>query len=254
MHPVQGDMGGSGDDPPPLPVEKEVWLLKIFTSCPEERARRRRAGRALLSGGIAIAVVGLLLLLQPYYSYARELTRADYWLKQECLEADPGAGEPGNLYDALTETITCSGRILYSGPMSALVGPINLGDLAGPIYPGKKVKINFTVLLPGPETGNESQGASLKSSYALIAEWDDREAVFSPVVSPAESIFDLANLAPGDEYSADLRVVFDVDSRHVDLPRTAGGRFTIFIALSGLLMIALGLIVKRPARKGSDLI
>ena len=215
-------------------------LLEVFWN---NKFPRRGAGSVLLIGGILFSFIGLFLLTEPYYTYAVERARINFWLKQELVEAEPLPGERGNLYDQLIQVVSFRGHTLYNGPMSGLVGPFNLSALTGPVYTGETITITFHVHLPGPQTENEYQGAHLVTKFILLTEMvdPDKTAVSYKIsVSPWEALFDLRNLNPGDSYSGVLKVTLEAD-----LPRTTGAVSTIAITLLGFLMILGGLLLKR---------
>lgn len=221
-------------------VLQSLSLLKVFRS---SKFPRRGAGSVLLIAGILISFIGLFLLTEPYYTYAVERARINFWLQQEVVEANPLPGQSGSLYEMMILQVECRGRILYNGPMSGLVGPFNLSTLTGPVYTGETITITFHIHLPGPQTGNEYQGAHLVTKFILLTEMvdPDKTAVSYKIsVSPREALFDLRNLNPGDSYSGVLKVTLEAD-----LPRTTGAVSTIAITLLGFLMILSGLLLKR---------
>lgn len=218
-----------------------TWLLK------KKKLPVRGGGSALIIAGIFIAVAGMILLVQPYYTYAQDVAEVNFWLQQEWVEANPPLGEPGSLYDQLILVIQCRGRTIYNGPMSGMVGPFNFSGLIGPIYIGQTITIKFSVYLPGAETGNEFQGSHLETKYRLISELIDPERTrisFKHVLDPETALFDLRNLNPGDSYTAEMRVTFF----NTTTPPTTGESTTIAFTLLGFLMILAGLILKKLSR------
>ncbi len=88
---------------------------------------------------------------------------------------DPLPGEIGDLYNQITMVISYQELVFYDGLMSDLEGDKNdrdslldLGYLVGPIFPGEPIDLDFTVFLPGAETGNEFQGSMLQTTIFLL--------------------------------------------------------------------------------------
>lgn len=203
---------------------------------------RRSSGSVSLIAGILITFFGLFSLAGPYYTYAVERARVNFWLQQEVMEANPLPGKTGSLYEQMILEVECRGRTLYSGPMSGLVGPFNLSALTGPVYTGETIKITFHVHLPGPETGNEFQGSHLVTKFTLLTELVDPDKTvvsYKISISPGEALFDLRNLNPGDSYSGVLSVTLTTE-----FPKTDGGVSTTGITLLGFLLILVGLLLK----------
>lgn len=73
----------------------------------------------------------------------------------------------GKLGEKLVLTVEYQGKELYSGPLSGFEEKY-MGALAA----GVKEKINIKIHLPGAETGNEYQGASVKVKFAFRANCD----------------------------------------------------------------------------------
>jgi len=91
------------------------------------------------------------------------------WLSAEIIEKIPGKifdGKRGNLDDKLEFTITHeNGEVLYNkGLVSGLSKPLVLGQIAK----GDSFDVFITVHLPGKETGNEYQAASIKVKWKVI--------------------------------------------------------------------------------------
>lgn len=91
------------------------------------------------------------------------------WMSAEITESIPGKtfdGKRGNLDDVLEFTITHeSGEVLYDrGSASGLSKPIVLGQISK----GDSFDVFITVHLPGEETGNEYQAATLKVKWKVI--------------------------------------------------------------------------------------
>lgn len=91
------------------------------------------------------------------------------WLSGEIIESKPGKfvnGKRGHLEDVLEFTITHeNGTVLYNkGSASGLSTPVVLGQIAK----GESFNVYITVHLPGEETGNEYQSASLKVKWKVI--------------------------------------------------------------------------------------
>ncbi|NLY18794.1 MAG: hypothetical protein GX045_07555 [Clostridiaceae bacterium] len=91
------------------------------------------------------------------------------WMSAEIVENIPGKsfdGKRGYLDDVLEFTITHeNGEVLYNkGSASGLSEPIVLGQISK----GDSFDVFITVHLPGEETGNEYQAASLKVKWKII--------------------------------------------------------------------------------------
>ena len=75
-----------------------------------------------------------------------------------------GGSDKADLYDQLLLTIVYGDNDEYSGPMSEFEG-LDLGTF----YSGNSRNLFLTVELPGPETGNEFQGADLDIELIFTA-------------------------------------------------------------------------------------
>ena len=96
----------------------------------------------------------------------------------------------------------------------------------GPLRPGQTVDLDFSIFLPGRETGNEFQGSTVTTKIVLIAQCGNGE-----VVPPEEPGTD-----PGD----------DKKPKQPHLPRT-GSLSLIFTAILGLLLISSGILLKKQS-------
>lgn len=103
-------------------------------------------------------------------------------VRHERVDGNPLPGEPGDLYAQMTMTITCGERVIYSGPLNGLAEPLDLSAQTGPIRPGQAHHLEVTVHLPGPETGNEFQGSTLRTRFVFHA--DRGEGIEVPPEEP----------------------------------------------------------------------
>lgn len=217
---------------------------------------RRSTGAAAILLGVLLLLAGLLLSVEPLSTlagpagekgdrrcritvspdalfelgnlnpgdvYSRTLTvknegeRPAYlWLGHEWVEGDPLPGGVGDLFSQLIMTITWREITLYSGPMDGLAEPLYISARLGPLRPGQRLDLDFSISLPGPSTGNEFQGATVTTRIILITACGNGEE------EPPER--------PGTDPSP--------------LPRTDGLTLTLIILL-GLSLISLGLFMKR---------
>jgi hypothetical protein len=197
---------------------------------------------AIISLGIMLALAGLVLLIQPYYTLAQEdhpcritvtppegrfaignmnpgdtasksftVTKvgeapAYLYLRQEWLQGNPLPGMPGDLYSQLVMVISYQGRQIYRGKMSALPNPVNvtLMTLGRPILVGESIRLDCSVHLPGPETGNEFQGSSVVTRLVFYtACFEDEEVppeppeIDPPELPPTNGVLPMLLLAAG---------------------------------------------------------
>lgn len=171
--------------------------------------------------------------LNPGDAFIRTLTVTNegelpsyIWLKHEWVDGDPLRGEVGDLFSQLNMTISWRNVDLYSGPMNGLVEPLDISVQIGPVRPAETMELDFYIWLPGPETGNEFQGATVTTRVILLAICGSEEDVppDPPGTDPPEP--------PGPP----------------DLPRTEGLALTL-VTLIGFALILLGLIVRKGVAK-----
>jgi uncharacterized repeat protein (TIGR01451 family) len=108
---------------------------------------------------------------------------ARLYMTWDWVDGNPELGDLGSLFEQLRLTIIRDGEILYdAGRMSEnpfITGdPLITDDLyLGFMNQGDEMEIEFTVILPGPETGNEFQGSKLVTNlvfYTICSEEEDR--------------------------------------------------------------------------------
>ena len=213
--------------------------------------RKKTVGSLLVLLGALLLLSGMLLSVQPSYTYASERLTVEYWLEQEWLDGEPALGEPGCLFEGLLLVAESRGEVLYSGPMNELETLNVTGDF--PVYDGEVIEISFTVYLPGAIRRNEYQGAWMETRIRLLAR--STNASGEPVecqifAYPQWRLFELSGIVPGDYYTSTMTVVATLPSEG-DLPIT-GGYAYICLLLWGLFLIALGLLLKRIAREDAD--
>jgi LPXTG-motif cell wall-anchored protein len=168
---------------------------------------RRSTGSALVAVGVIALLAALLLLIQPYYTYAGTVPTVRLWLQQEYISGKPPQGQPGDLFSQLQLTVVCRDTLLYEGAMSGLPDPLPVTDKIGPLAAGQTVRIFLSVHLPGPETGNEYQGSSVSTRFSVLARcaWPDgTPAQCALSIDPEDYLFNLGNLNPGDRHDGEL--------------------------------------------------
>ncbi len=220
---------------------------------------RRYLGSLLIVSGALLVLCCMLLLVQPFYTLAQEVddehpcrftvspdvlfevgnmnpgdsikrtltvtklgTVAAYiWMSHQWVDGDPLPGELGDLYGQLVITVTWQGKLLYRGPLDGLLEPINISALIGPIRPGQQIDLDFNIVLPGPETGNEFQGSSLKTRFVFYSQCAGEVEV------------------PPEEPGTDP----DPDPDPDPLPAT-GGLLPVSLVLIGFMLVLAGLYIK----------
>ncbi len=100
------------------------------------------------------------------------------YLTWDWVAGDPGLGEQGSLFEQLILVISFEGTELYRGPMvgGPIAGdPSKIEDALKIIYMdhGDEIALDFTVILPGPETDNEFQGSTLETKLVFYTICDD---------------------------------------------------------------------------------
>lgn len=96
-----------------------------------------------------------------------EASSLPVYLKAEISEKTLGK-DGGDLDDKLELTITHeNGTVLYKGSISGLSSAIKVGD----IQRNDSINLTFTVHLPGEETDNAYQAASLKVKWIVITNY-----------------------------------------------------------------------------------
>ncbi|MEW5784836.1 MAG: hypothetical protein AB1767_07165 [Bacillota bacterium] len=183
--------------------------------------------------------------LNPGDSIERSITvtkvgkaSANLFLTWDWVDGEPVLGEPGSLFEQLVLVIRCEGRELYRGPMSegyvtgevpAKADALNISQLLGRVMAyGDVLRLDFMVLLPGAETGNEFQGSTLTT-----------ELVFYTICSNEIII-------PPEPPSVDPPVIIippQKPKQNPPLPRTRG--LSIAILICGLVLLGTGLVLRR---------
>ena len=131
--------------------------------------------------------------MNPGDSYSRTVTvtktgtsAANLYMTWDFISGTPGLGELGSLFEQLILVISYKGEELYRGPM--MTGPQagTPSQLTDALYIafmnyGDELELDFTVILPGPETGNEFQGSTLVTKivfYTICSDVpDERPAI-----------------------------------------------------------------------------
>ncbi|NLM52323.1 MAG: hypothetical protein GX197_05830 [Firmicutes bacterium] len=184
-----------------------------------------------------------------------------------------GGSEKADLYEQLLLTVVYEHEEKFKDVMSKFEG-LDLGSFA----PDTSKELELTVELPGPETGNEFQGATLDINLIFTAEGESAEEPGGPgepqwpgpFVPPAGGNFEIPEeqdpftepeeelvVEPeppeGSEWSAEETeeqvpedvIIIDPEAPEGrgELPRTDGGGFIGLIA--GIALISLGLILRK---------
>ena len=229
----------------------------------------------LIVFGILMLLAGTALLVQPYYTQAvvqddhpcrvaldpydllfelenlnpgdrveRTITvtkvgksPANLYLTWEWIDGDPLPGQKGSLYEQLEMTVACEGEELYRGPMNSLVYPLNISRLLGKVMAYEDViKLDFTIKLPGRESGNEFQGSSLVAElvfYTICSK--------EIIVDPEDPETD-----PEDEEEEEEKKEKKIPpEKPKQSPVTRGGGVPLALILCGAAMVATGLVLKR---------
>lgn len=115
------------------------------------------------------------------------------WLKAEITGKTLGKGG-GYLDDKLELTITRGdGKQLYKGAISGMSEAIEVGN----VQRNKSIDLTFTVHLPGEETGNAYQAASLKVKWIVITSYTDSPTpIPRPHRPPAEPTTTVITIVP----------------------------------------------------------
>jgi uncharacterized repeat protein (TIGR01451 family) len=107
---------------------------------------------------------------------------ANLYMTWDFISGDPTKGLDGSLFEQLILVIKHKGEELYRGPMSngpQAGSPSQLSDALFIAFMehGDELELEFSVILPGPETGNEFQGSTLVTKivfYTICSEEEDR--------------------------------------------------------------------------------
>jgi len=116
------------------------------------------------------------------------------WLKAEITGKTLGKGG-GYLDDKLELTITRGdGKQLYKGAISGMSEAIEVGN----VQRNKSIDLTFTVHLPGEETDNAYQAASLKVKWIVITSYTDSPTPprLRPPRPPAEPTTTVITIVP----------------------------------------------------------
>lgn len=236
-------------------------MLKWINHHKIHQIPNQHLGSLLIAAGILIVLCCLMLMAQPLYTMAQEdgdnpcrftvspdvlfeernlnpgdtvsrtltVTKlgtepAYLWVRQEWLDGNPLSGEQGDLYNQIILIITWRGIELYYGLLSGLEEPLNISSIIGPLRPGQVMNLDFTVYLPGPQTGNEFQGSTLNTRFIFYTRCGTETEV------PPEP--------PG--------------TNPPELPPTSG-IIHLLLIFCGFVMIILGIMIKRKfARDGAN--
>ncbi|NLC51484.1 MAG: hypothetical protein GX764_04160, partial [Firmicutes bacterium] len=185
-----------------------------------------------------------------------------FHVSMDWLEGDPGVGELGDLYEQLLVTLFYKGKEVYCGSMKGLDGAFAelqepKKDYMGVLEPGESEDLKFSVYLPGPETGNEFQGSSLKTEIIIKAfcerdEEDDDEHQRRKKPrpqpepdDPEDEEIEISLEPPGGEPESKPGEEADPEPlpKTGELPKT--GAFPIILNISSLMLIAAGLALRR---------
>ena len=133
--------------------------------------------------------------------------------------------------------MACEGEELYRGPMNSLVYPLNISRLLGKVMAYEDViKLDFTIKLPGRESGNEFQGSSLVAElvfYTICSK--------EIIVDPEDPETD-----PEDEEEEEEKKEKKIPpEKPKQSPVTRGGGVPLALILCGAAMVATGLVLKR---------
>lgn len=85
------------------------------------------------------------------------------YMRQERI----GEAEEVDLLAQLILKISYEGKLLYEGSMKDFA---NDNTLLGKLETGDIKKLDITIILPGPETGNEFQGKNVKNKWIFLAQ------------------------------------------------------------------------------------
>mgnify|MGYP000858993044 FL=1 len=182
-----------------------------------------------------------------------------------------GGSDKADLYDQLLLTIVYGDNDEYSGPMSEFEG-LDLGTF----YSGNSRNLFLTVELPGPETGNEFQGADLDIELIFTARGEEESADpeeprppfiplppgevevpdQEPFTEPEEEVTvdpeppegaEVGTDEPDEQAAEDILIIDpDAPEGRGELPRTDGGGFIGLLA--GIMLITLGLVLRKKGR------
>jgi hypothetical protein len=106
---------------------------------------------------------------------------ANLYMTWDFISGDPTLGEDGSLFEQLILVISYKGKELYRGPMMKGPQAGSPSQLTDALYIafmeyGDELELDFTVILPGPETGNVFQGSTLVTKivfYTICSEEED---------------------------------------------------------------------------------
>ena len=111
---------------------------------------------------------------------------ANLYMTWDFISGTPGLSELGSLFEQLILVISYKGEELYRGPMMNGPQAGTPSMLTDALYIafmrfGDVLELDFTVILPGPETGNEFQGSKLVTKivfYTICSDVpDERPAI-----------------------------------------------------------------------------
>ena len=163
---------------------------------------------------------------------------ANLFLTWDWVDGEPALGEVGSLFEQLIMIIKHGNKELYRGPMSE--GPVtgepparsdalNVSALIGkPMAFGDVIKLDFIIMLPGLETGNEFMGSKLKTELVFYT-------ICSEIIIPPDP--------PNVDPPKPPIIVPPEPPKQNPLPPTGG--LSVTLLLVGAAMIAAGLVLKR---------
>ncbi len=104
---------------------------------------------------------------------------AELFFAWEYIEGNPELGEDGSLFDQLEMEIISDGTVLFEGLMSdweydrdnpSIEDAVNITEKLEMEFmeQGDEITLDFKVHLPGPETGNKYQGATLETRLVFF--------------------------------------------------------------------------------------
>ena len=234
--------------------------------------------------------------MNPGDSYTRSVTvtktgtsDADLYLTWDWVDGNRELGEPGSLFEQLELVISHAGEELYRGPM---VGGPRAGDppsIEDALYViflehGDEVKLDFTVILPGPTTGNEFQNSTLETKLVFYTICTEDPGTPTPPPAPPEEEPEVPDdeeiitpeepeVVPVEPDQPEEEVVVDPDDPEVvpvepdqpeedepelivvepeqprvepPLPRTGGASIAILVI--GAMLILAGVVLKNKAK------
>ena len=183
---------------------------------------------------------------------------AQLYFAWEWMDGEPDLEEDYNLFDQLHMTIRSEGEVIFEGVMSdwqydsenpSIDDTIKLTEALGmqAILQGDTITLDFEVFLPGPETGNEYQGAWTRARLVFFTICDSTTVdPEDPGVDPGPEDPDPEDPDPEDPDPEDppTTVIIPPERpRQAPTPRTDGTSLSLIIA--GLLLTSAGIVLRR---------